>query len=167
MQFGVFSVSDITRDPVSGETPSEAERIQAAVAIATKTEEVGMDVFAIGEHFINLNFVTISVTKLTKRAEFASGLFGRVLGKADFEVFLDLNVHDIFNPLDLFWGHLLIVREVKTKPFFGDIATVLDDVVAKHVAQCLVHEVGRRVVFFVDQILAAETALERTLGRSL
>ena len=30
MQFGVFSVSDITRDPVSGATPSEAERIDAA-----------------------------------------------------------------------------------------------------------------------------------------
>ncbi|MGO2655661.1 MAG: LLM class flavin-dependent oxidoreductase [Pseudoclavibacter sp.] len=50
MQFGIFSVSDITRDPVSGETPSEAQRIKAAVAIAKKTEEVGMDVFAIGEH---------------------------------------------------------------------------------------------------------------------
>lgn len=50
MQFGIFSVSDITRDPVSGETPSEVQRIKAAVAIAKKTEEVGMDVFAIGEH---------------------------------------------------------------------------------------------------------------------
>jgi putative FMN-dependent luciferase-like monooxygenase len=50
MQFGIFSVSDITRDPVSGQTPSEAERIEAVVKIAQKTEEVGMDVFAIGEH---------------------------------------------------------------------------------------------------------------------
>src|SRR5690554_2068181 len=50
MQFGVFSVSDITRDPVSGVTPSEAERIDAIVEIATKAEEVGLDVFAIGEH---------------------------------------------------------------------------------------------------------------------
>ena len=50
MQFGIFSVSDITRDPVSGETPSEAERIDAIVQIAQKTEEVGLDVFAIGEH---------------------------------------------------------------------------------------------------------------------
>ncbi|MCU1473025.1 LLM class flavin-dependent oxidoreductase [Amnibacterium sp.] len=50
MQFGVFSVSDITRDPVAGTTPSEAERIQAAIAIGKKTEEVGLDVFAIGEH---------------------------------------------------------------------------------------------------------------------
>lgn len=50
MQFGIFSVSDITRDPVSGRTPSEAERIRAAVAIAVKAEEVGLDVYAIGEH---------------------------------------------------------------------------------------------------------------------
>jgi putative FMN-dependent luciferase-like monooxygenase len=63
MQFGVFSVSDITRDPVSGETPSEAERIQAAVAIAKKTEEVGMDVFAIGEHH-NPPFFSSSPTTL-------------------------------------------------------------------------------------------------------
>src|ERR1700753_2590111 len=50
MQFGIFSVSDITRDPTTGDTPSEAERIDAIVKIAQKTEEVGMDVFAIGEH---------------------------------------------------------------------------------------------------------------------
>jgi putative FMN-dependent luciferase-like monooxygenase len=50
MQIGAFSVSDITRDPISGVTPSEAERIQAGIAIALKTEEIGMDVYALGEH---------------------------------------------------------------------------------------------------------------------
>src|SRR4051794_18678898 len=50
MQFGVFSVSDLTTDPTTGRTPSEAERIKAIVAIAKKTEEVGLDVFALGEH---------------------------------------------------------------------------------------------------------------------
>ena len=50
MQFGVFSVSDITADPTTGHTPSEHERIEAAVAIARKAEEIGLDVFAIGEH---------------------------------------------------------------------------------------------------------------------
>ena len=50
VQFGVFTVSDITADPTTGRTPSEAERIKAAVAIATHAEEVGLDVFAIGEH---------------------------------------------------------------------------------------------------------------------
>ena len=63
MQFGIFSVSDITRDPVSGQTPSEAERIDAIVKIAQKTEEVGMDVFAIGEHH-NPPFFSSSPTTL-------------------------------------------------------------------------------------------------------
>ena len=50
MQFGLFSVSDITRDPTTGYTPSEAERIRDIVTIAKHAEEVGLDVFAIGEH---------------------------------------------------------------------------------------------------------------------
>src|SRR5688500_19462419 len=50
MQVGVLSVSHIARDPVAGETPSEAERIDAVVQIAQTAEEVGLDVFAIGEH---------------------------------------------------------------------------------------------------------------------
>ena len=50
MEFGIFSVSDVTRDPVSGDTPSEAARIKGLAKIATHAEEVGFDVFAIGEH---------------------------------------------------------------------------------------------------------------------
>src|SRR5919202_1328511 len=50
MQFGIFSVGDVTPDPTTGRTPTEAERIQAMVTIALKAEEVGLDVFATGEH---------------------------------------------------------------------------------------------------------------------
>ena len=50
MQIGIFSVSDITTDPTTGHTPSEHERIKAITAIAKKAEEVGLDVFALGEH---------------------------------------------------------------------------------------------------------------------
>lgn len=50
MQFGVFSVGDVTMDPTTGRVPTEADRIQAMVAIALKAEEVGLDVFATGEH---------------------------------------------------------------------------------------------------------------------
>src|SRR6476659_2691989 len=50
MQFGIFSVGDVTADPTTGRTPSEHERIKATVAIAKKAEEVGLDVFATGEH---------------------------------------------------------------------------------------------------------------------
>ncbi len=50
MQFGIFSVGDVTTDPTTGTTPSEAERIDAMLQIALKAEEVGLDVFATGEH---------------------------------------------------------------------------------------------------------------------
>lgn len=50
MQFGIFSVSDITTDPTTGATPTESEKIAAAVTIAKKAEEVGLDVYALGEH---------------------------------------------------------------------------------------------------------------------
>ncbi|WP_225753509.1 LLM class flavin-dependent oxidoreductase [Actinotalea sp. Marseille-Q4924] len=63
MQFGVFSVGDITRDPTTGRIPTEHERIQAMVAIARKTEEVGLDVFASGQHH-NPPFVTSAPTTL-------------------------------------------------------------------------------------------------------
>ncbi|MBD2760501.1 LLM class flavin-dependent oxidoreductase [Yimella sp. cx-573] len=50
MQFGIFTVGDMTTDPITGRTPTENERIKATVAIAKKAEEVGLDVFATGEH---------------------------------------------------------------------------------------------------------------------
>ncbi|GAB2661250.1 LLM class flavin-dependent oxidoreductase [Saccharopolyspora gloriosae] len=63
MQFGVFTVGDVTPDPTTGRTPTEAERIKATVAIARKAEEVGMDVFATGEHH-NPPFIPSSPTTM-------------------------------------------------------------------------------------------------------
>ncbi|MEU9575950.1 MULTISPECIES: LLM class flavin-dependent oxidoreductase [Streptomyces] len=63
MQFGIFSVGDVTTDPTTGRTPSERERIKAMVAIALKAEEVGLDVFATGEHH-NPPFVPSSPTTM-------------------------------------------------------------------------------------------------------
>ena len=63
MQFGIFSVSDVTRDAITGRTPSEAERIKAIVQIARRADEVGLDVFAIGEHH-NPPFFSSSPTTL-------------------------------------------------------------------------------------------------------
>jgi putative FMN-dependent luciferase-like monooxygenase len=61
MQFGVFTVGDVTEDPTRGTTVSEGERIKSMVAIALKAEEVGLDVFAQGEHH-NPPFVPSSPT---------------------------------------------------------------------------------------------------------
>jgi putative FMN-dependent luciferase-like monooxygenase len=63
MQFGIFTVGDVTPDPTTGRAPTEAERIKATVAIAQKAEEVGLDVFATGEHH-NPPFVPSSPTTL-------------------------------------------------------------------------------------------------------
>ncbi|MCA0154926.1 LLM class flavin-dependent oxidoreductase [Tsukamurella sp. M9C] len=63
MQFGLFSVGDVTTDPTTDTTVSEHERIAAMTKIALKAEEVGLDVFATGEHH-NPPFVPSSPTTL-------------------------------------------------------------------------------------------------------
>jgi putative FMN-dependent luciferase-like monooxygenase len=63
MQFGVFTVGDVTTDPTTGQTVSEAERIKVMVAVALKAEEIGLDVFATGEHH-NPPFVPSSPTTM-------------------------------------------------------------------------------------------------------
>ncbi|MEO6827215.1 MAG: LLM class flavin-dependent oxidoreductase [Microbacteriaceae bacterium] len=63
MQFGIFSVGDVTTDPTTGTTPSEHERISSVLTIAQKAEEVGLDVFATGEHH-NPPFIPSSPTTM-------------------------------------------------------------------------------------------------------
>jgi len=63
MQFGIFSVGDITTDPTTGITPTEQERLKAMITIAKHAEEVGLDVFAPGEHH-NPPFANSSPTTL-------------------------------------------------------------------------------------------------------
>ncbi|WP_037184001.1 LLM class flavin-dependent oxidoreductase [Rhodococcoides fascians] len=63
MQFGIFTVGDVTVDPTTGRAPTENERIKAMVTIAKHAEEVGLDVFATGEHH-NRPFVPSSPTTM-------------------------------------------------------------------------------------------------------
>lgn len=63
MQFGIFSIGDVTQDPTTGYTQSEAERIRNLVRIAQRADEVGLDVFALGEHH-NPPFIPSSPTTL-------------------------------------------------------------------------------------------------------
>lgn len=63
VQFGLFSVGDVTTDPTTGRTPTEHERIKAILTIAQKAEEAGLDVFATGEHH-NPPFVPSSPTTM-------------------------------------------------------------------------------------------------------
>ena len=63
MQFGIFTVGDIAPDPITGYTQSEAERISNMIRVAQRADEVGLDVFALGEHH-NPPFVPSSPTTL-------------------------------------------------------------------------------------------------------
>lgn len=63
MQFGIFTVGDVTEDPATGRTVTEHERIKSMVALAQKAEEAGLDVFATGEHH-NPPFVPSSPTTM-------------------------------------------------------------------------------------------------------
>src|SRR6476661_521598 len=50
MQFGIFTVGDLTTDPTTGTTVSEHQRIKDTVELAKHVEQVGLDVFATCEH---------------------------------------------------------------------------------------------------------------------
>ena len=63
MQFGIFGVGDIAPEPGTGYTQSEAERIRNIIRVAQRADEVGLDVFALGEHH-NPPFVPSSPTTL-------------------------------------------------------------------------------------------------------
>ncbi|QGN57385.1 LLM class flavin-dependent oxidoreductase [Nostocoides sp. HKS02] len=61
MQFGIFTVGDVTQDPTTGTTISENQRIKNTVELARHAEQAGLDVFATGEHH-NPPFVPSSPT---------------------------------------------------------------------------------------------------------
>nr|WP_211282179.1 LLM class flavin-dependent oxidoreductase [Diaminobutyricimonas aerilata] len=63
VQFGIFTVGDVTANPTTRTTPTENERIRNILTIAQKAEEVGLDVFALGEHH-NPPFVPSSPTTM-------------------------------------------------------------------------------------------------------
>ncbi|WP_449486688.1 LLM class flavin-dependent oxidoreductase [Streptomyces avidinii] len=63
MQFGIFTVGDLTEDPTTGKTGTERDRIKAMVTIALHAEQAGLDVFATGEHH-NPPFVPSSPTTM-------------------------------------------------------------------------------------------------------
>jgi putative FMN-dependent luciferase-like monooxygenase len=63
MQFGVFTVGDVTPDPTTGRMPTEQERIRSMIELAVRAEGVGLDVVAFGEHH-NPPFVPSSPTTM-------------------------------------------------------------------------------------------------------
>src|SRR6187431_509480 len=63
MQFGIFTVGDVTTDPTTGHTPDDTERVRNMLTIAQHADAAGLDVFATGEHH-NPPFVPSSPTTM-------------------------------------------------------------------------------------------------------
>jgi putative FMN-dependent luciferase-like monooxygenase len=63
MELGIFGVGDLHPNAHTGETQSEHERIKGVARIARHAEEVGFDVYALGEHH-NPPFIPSSPTTI-------------------------------------------------------------------------------------------------------
>lgn len=50
MELGVYTFGDLLPDPVTGEAPSARQRLRNVVELAARADEMGLDVFAVGEH---------------------------------------------------------------------------------------------------------------------
>jgi alkanesulfonate monooxygenase SsuD/methylene tetrahydromethanopterin reductase-like flavin-dependent oxidoreductase (luciferase family) len=50
MEIGIFGVGDLHPDVDTGRTQTEQERITGVARIAKHAEDVGLDVYALGEH---------------------------------------------------------------------------------------------------------------------
>ncbi|KGE21009.1 LLM class flavin-dependent oxidoreductase [Paenibacillus wynnii] len=59
-EFGIYTLGDIVSDPLTGVTISPKQRLDEVVAAAKLADELGLDVFGVGEHH-RLDFVVSSV----------------------------------------------------------------------------------------------------------
>jgi alkanesulfonate monooxygenase SsuD/methylene tetrahydromethanopterin reductase-like flavin-dependent oxidoreductase (luciferase family) len=50
MELGLTSFAETYQDPMSGEAMSHGERLRNVIAEVEKAEEVGLDVYGLGEH---------------------------------------------------------------------------------------------------------------------
>ena len=73
-------------------------------------------------------------------------------------------VGDVLDLLDLLGRHRLGMREVEPQPVGRDQRALLRDVVAEHLAQRLVQQMGRRMVR-ADGAAAGVIDIERQRGR--
>jgi probable LLM family oxidoreductase len=49
-EIGIMTFGEVTRDPVSGQLPSPRQRVREAIEQAQLADDVGLDVFGVGEH---------------------------------------------------------------------------------------------------------------------
>jgi probable LLM family oxidoreductase len=119
MELGLYTLSDLSSDPSTRVRINAERRIKETIAAAQLADEVGLDVFGIGEHH-RLDFAVPSpavilgaVANATKRIRLTSAV--TVLSAAD-----PVRVFEDFSLLDLIShgrAELIVGRGVFTEPF--------------------------------------------------
>lgn len=99
-EFGIYTLGDLSMNPVTGQFISARDRMKEIVAAAKLADEAGIDVFGVGEHH-RLDFVVTSppvvlaaIAQATKRIRLTSAT--TVLGTSD-----PVRVFEDFATLDL------------------------------------------------------------------
>ncbi|WP_424766867.1 LLM class flavin-dependent oxidoreductase [Paenibacillus sp. sgz302251] len=122
-EFGIYTLGDISIDPVTGHTISPSARMKEIVAAAKLADEAGLDVFGVGEHH-RLDFVVSSppvvlaaIAQATSRIRLTSAT--TVLGTSD-----PVRVFEDFATLDLLSdgrAEIIVGRGayVESFPLFG------------------------------------------------
>ncbi|MCH7322270.1 LLM class flavin-dependent oxidoreductase [Solibacillus sp. MA9] len=77
-EFGIYSLADIGTNPLTGETPSPSQRLREILTMADLTEQLGLDLFGVGEHH-RLDYVVSAppvvlsaISQRTKRIKLTS-----------------------------------------------------------------------------------------------
>jgi alkanesulfonate monooxygenase SsuD/methylene tetrahydromethanopterin reductase-like flavin-dependent oxidoreductase (luciferase family) len=105
MELGLYTLSDLITDPKTGIRMTAHDRIGETIKAATLADQVGLDVFGVGEHH-RLDFavsspaiVLAAIAQATKRIRLTSAV--TVLSAAD-----PVRVFQDFSTLDLISGGL-------------------------------------------------------------
>src|SRR4051812_14828966 len=135
MELGIISLSDLTADPHTGRPIPAVDRLDATLAYARAADELGLDVFALGEHHSH-NFAVASpavalaaIAAQTQRIRLASGV--TVLSALD-----PVRVYQDFTQLDLLShgrAEIIAGRSAFVEPFalFGAPMNEYDELFAE------------------------------------
>lgn len=119
IEFGIYTLGDLARDPFAGSMISPQKRIQEVIESAKLAEDAGLDLFGVGEHH-RLDYavsspaiVLAAIARETKRIKLTSA--ATVLSTAD-----PVRIFEDFSTLDLLSGgraEIMTGRGAFTEPF--------------------------------------------------
>lgn len=135
MEIGLYTFGDILPDPVTGETRTFRQKLRETVKLAKLADEVGLDVFAVGEHhrldmaISSPPVVLAAIAEATTRIRLSSAT--TLLNTLD-----PVRVYEDFATLDLLSGgraEILVGRGSFTESFglFGYKMEDYDDLFAE------------------------------------